>query len=95
MIATTLATLILTSNPLQTHRDKVTHFGVAFAGTTVLDFACNEMFDNAKQECLLASNAAMLAAGILWEIEGNRDINDLGANVLGQAGASLIIGFKW
>ena len=73
--------------------DKFAHFGVSYAGQTVLYGIANKNMNLDKFDSLIISSLGMFAAGVLWETfsSDKMDKKDILANTLGQAAAVTTI----
>ena len=75
--------------------DKAAHFGVSWAANHVTHELCTAIDKETKIPCLFLSSAATLTAGLIWENNGNNDIQDMAADALGIIGSNILIVWKW
>lgn len=73
--------------------DKFAHFGIAYAGQTVLYGVVKKQMKLDQIDSLIISSLGMFAAGILWETFSSSRIDkkDILANTAGQAAAATTI----
>ena len=90
---------LVTAPPL----DKVAHFGVSFAATSVAYSVCKAIVqtEEAKTPCLIAASVGALGLGIGKEIlDGSKNttsehLKDMGANVAGIGLSAFTISIAW
>jgi len=73
--------------------DKFAHFGIAYAGQTVLYGIAKKQMKLDQIDSLIISSLGMFAAGVLWETFASSKIDkkDILANTVGQAAAITTI----
>jgi hypothetical protein len=77
------------SNYLGIQTDKYAHFGIAYAGQTVLYGIAQKKMKLDKTDSLIISALGMFAGSVLWETFASKQIDkgDILAGTLGQAAA--------
>lgn len=83
--------LILTSIPV----DKAAHFGVSYALTHSCYSFTRNVVKAGKNTSLLACAVATTAVGVAREAYGNKDKNDMYANIYGIGAAVGFITLDW
>lgn len=73
--------------------DKYAHFGIAYAGQTLLYGVAQKTMKLDKTDALIVSALGMFAAGVLWQAtwKSSIDKGDILAGTLGQAAAVTTI----
>lgn len=73
--------------------DKFAHFGISYAGQTVLYGVAKKQMKLDQIDSIIISSLGMFAAGVLWETfsSDKMDKKDILANTLGQAAAVTTI----
>lgn len=83
--------LALTSVPV----DKAAHFGVSYALTHSCYSFTRNVLKASKNTSLLACTFTTTAVGVAREMHGNKDKNDMYANVYGMGAAIGFITLDW
>lgn len=86
--------VMLISNPLPPV-DKAAHFGVSYAMTHTCQVIIKKTTDLSRTSSTIICAAATLASGAARELTGNKDKNDMLANVAGVGLAVTIISIDW
>ena len=91
-----LSVLIGSIIGLSTPYDKIAHASVTYALNHLGYTACRaeRVFED-EASCYALSAAGILSVGLLWELHGNKDPLDMGANILGSAGFGLTLLWKF